>query len=94
MLTDLVHLVRHALLPSFSLVPYRDELRVRYRQWLATREAVRTAFSAEQREWLDRMAEHIATSLAVERDDFDAGWFASTAVWAARMSCSARSWVH
>ena len=74
-LTDLVHLVRHALLPSFTLVPYRDELRERYQQWLAARGAAGTVFSAEQREWLDRMAEHIATSLAIERDDFDTGWF-------------------
>jgi type I restriction enzyme R subunit len=74
-LTDLVHLVRHALLPSFTLVPYRDELRQRYRQWLAAREAGGTVFSAEQREWLDRMAEHIATSLVIARDDFDTGWF-------------------
>ena len=78
MLTDLVHLVRHALLPSFSLVPYRDQLRERYRQWLAARDADAAggaAFTPEQREWLDRMAEHIATSLAIARDDFDAGWF-------------------
>jgi type I restriction enzyme R subunit len=56
-------------------VPYRDELRERYRQWLAARDADGKVFSAEQREWLDRMAEHIATSLAIERDDFDSGWF-------------------
>jgi type I restriction enzyme R subunit len=34
-----------------------------------------TAFTAEQREWLDRMAEHIATSLAIEPEDFETGWF-------------------
>ena len=33
------------------------------------------ALQPEQREWLDRMAEHIATSLAIEPDDFGAGWF-------------------
>ena len=75
MLTDLVNLVRHALIPTFTLVPYRDELRERYRQWLVARDGDGKTFSAEQREWLDRMAEHIATSLAIERDDFDTGWF-------------------
>ena len=73
-LADLVNLVRHALIPALTLVPYRDELRERYETWLKERDAVRV-FTAEQREWLDRMAEHIATSLRVESEDFEAGWF-------------------
>jgi type I restriction enzyme R subunit len=73
-LTDLVALVRHALMPAMTLVPYREELRARYQQWLKDRDAEKT-FTAEQREWLDRMAEHIATSLAIAPEDFEAGWF-------------------
>lgn len=73
-LTDLVSLVRHALVPAFTLVPYQEELRERYQAWLKARDADR-AFTPEQREWLDRMAEHIATSLAVEPTDFETGWF-------------------
>jgi type I restriction enzyme R subunit len=73
-LTDLVTLVRHALIPAMMLVPYRDELRGRYQQWLKDRDADKT-FTPEQREWLDRMAEHIATSLAIQPADFEAGWF-------------------
>ena len=55
-------------------MPYRDELRERYQAWLKERDAD-NAFTPEQREWLDRMAEHIATSLAIEPDDFETGWF-------------------
>lgn len=73
-LTDLVNLVRHALIPAFTLAPYREQLRERYHQWLAARNAD-TAFTPEQRAWLDHMAEHIATSLAIEAEDFDSGWF-------------------
>jgi type I restriction enzyme R subunit len=73
-LADLVNLVRHALIPAFTLVPYRDELRARYETWLAECDAEH-AFTSEQREWLDRMAEHIATSLAIEPEDFETGWF-------------------
>jgi type I restriction enzyme R subunit len=73
-LTDLVTLVRHALMPTFTLVPYREELRARYQSWLRDRDAD-TKFTAEQREWLDRMAEHIATSLAIASEDFEDGWF-------------------
>jgi type I restriction enzyme R subunit len=73
-LTDLVALVRHALVPAMTLVPYREELRERYQQWLKERDAEKT-FTPEQREWLDRMAEHMATSLAIQPEDFEAGWF-------------------
>lgn len=73
-LADLVNLVRHALVPAFTLVPYSDGPRERYQVWLTERHADST-FTAEQREWLDRMAEHIATSLAIEREDFETGWF-------------------
>ena len=34
------------------------------------------AFSYEQREWLDMIRDHIATSLAIEREDFDDAPFA------------------
>ena len=73
-LADLVTLVRHALIPDFTLVPYAEEVRTRYDAWLAERASAQT-FTPEQREWLDRMAEHIATSLAIEADDFQNGWF-------------------
>jgi type I restriction enzyme R subunit len=73
-LTDLVNLVRHALIPATTLEPYREELRSRYQAWLEERDADKT-FTSEQREWLDRIAEHIATSLAIESEDFEAGWF-------------------
>ena len=65
LLADLVNLVRVAFIPEFTLVPYREEMRERYRKWLEEHDAD-NAFTAEQREWLDRMAEHIATSLAIE----------------------------
>ena len=36
---------------------------------------VGVAFTAEQRSWLDHLAEHIATSLAIDPDEFQDGWF-------------------
>jgi type I restriction enzyme R subunit len=61
-------------MPAMTLVPYREELRERYRQWLKDRNAEST-FTPEQSEWLDRMAEHIATSLTIAPEDFEVGWF-------------------
>jgi type I restriction enzyme R subunit len=73
-LADLVALVRHALVPELTLLPYADAVRARYDAWLAERDA-NSSFTVEQREWLDRMAEHIATSIAIEAADFQEGWF-------------------
>jgi type I restriction enzyme R subunit len=74
-LADLVSLVRHAIAPSAPLEPYAKEVRANYREWIQRKEKNGATFSAEQREWLDRMAEHIATSLAIEPDAFQDGWF-------------------
>ena len=73
-LADLVNLVRHALIPALTLVPYREELHERYEAWLQERNAEQT-FTPEQREWLDGMAIHIANSLSIEPADFEDGWF-------------------
>ena len=73
-LADLVSLVRSALMPRLTLVPYQDGLRKRYAAWLQERDAD-TAFTPPQRQWLDRMAEHIGNSLAIEPADFESGWF-------------------
>jgi type I restriction enzyme R subunit len=72
-LADLVSLVRHVLTPN-SLIPYADGVRARYQAWLTERGAGAN-FTPEQREWLDRIAEHIATSLTIEPEDFEDGWF-------------------
>lgn len=74
-LPDLVELVRHAIAPETELAPYAEGVRERYRRWLEERDAD-SSFSAEQREWLDRMAEQIATNLSIEAEDFGLGWFA------------------
>lgn len=75
LLGDLVSLVRHALNPEYPLVPYAEEVRLNYAAWRQEQERRGVKFSNEQDEWLDRMAEHIATSLAIETDDFQDGWF-------------------
>jgi type I restriction enzyme, R subunit len=71
-LTDLITLVRHAIAPEDSpLIPYADLVRQRYQDWLAAQEAAGRAFTAEQRWWLDRIAESIGLNLQVTPDDVD-----------------------
>jgi type I restriction enzyme R subunit len=74
-LADLVALVRHAIEPDDSLRPYADEVRLNYAVWKAEQQRTGVQFTAEQEEWLDRMAEHIATSLVIAPADFETGWF-------------------
>jgi len=75
-LADLVQLVRHAVAPEAErLVPYAEIVRERYEVWKNEQARASVVFTGEQAEWLDRMAEHIATSVRIERDDFETGWF-------------------
>lgn len=76
-LADLVQLVRHAIEPDpLPLAPYGDQVRQNYKRWKAEKRGSPPNFTNEQEEWLDRIAEHIATSLKVEMADFETGWFA------------------
>jgi len=74
-LTDLVSLVRFALGldgEGAELKPFADEVDKRFQAWIFRHNAQRgTAFTPEQTEWLRLMKEHIASSCAIHRDDFD-----------------------
>lgn len=75
-ITDLVSLIRHTLQPSEPLTPFAEVVRQRYASWRKQQADAGVAFTPEQAMWLDKIAEHIATSLTVEMDDFHDGWFA------------------
>jgi type I restriction enzyme R subunit len=75
-ITDLVSLIRHTLQPSEPLTPFADVVRQRYSTWRQQQADAGARFTPEQQAWLDKIAEHIATSLTLEMEDFDDGWFA------------------
>lgn len=68
-LTDLVSLVRVALHQSDELVPYPDLVRERFHAWLLAQENAGRVFTAEQLAWLERIRDHVSTSLGITRDD-------------------------
>ena len=70
-LADLVTLVRHAINPDEALTPFQSVVMERYEAWHAQQTEAGVEFTVEQRQWLDRIAEHIATSLTIELEDFD-----------------------
>jgi type I restriction enzyme R subunit len=69
-LTDLVSLVRYAMHQENELVPYPERVAANFRAWLAQQQAAGKAFTGEQRWWLEKMAEHIASNLGIEAEDF------------------------
>ena len=71
LITDLVSLVRLALHEFSQLVPYTDDIRQRYQNWLDQQADLGRTFTPEQRQWLDLICEHITTSLAMDLEDFE-----------------------
>lgn len=65
-LVDLIAIVRHALHPDELLIPVADRIEARYQEWLTEQQP----FTSDQLKWLEAIKNHIATSLAIEQDDF------------------------
>ncbi|MGI8546576.1 MAG: type I restriction-modification enzyme R subunit C-terminal domain-containing protein [Gemmatimonadaceae bacterium] len=76
LLTDIVSLVRFATHKDDELVPYGEQVRGRFDQWMAQQENRGRAFTIEQRRWLEMMRDHIATSVEMTVDDLDFAPFA------------------
>jgi len=69
-LTDLVSLVRYAMHQENELVPYPERVAANFKAWTAQQQAAGKAFTDEQRWWLEKMAEHIASNLGIDAEDF------------------------
>ncbi len=75
LLTDIISLVRFALNKQDRLVPFSQEVDERFNRWLEQHESGRE-FTVEQLKWLNMIKEHIASSLNIEKDDFELEPFA------------------
>ena len=71
-LTNVVSLVRYALHQEDELVPFPEIVEERFDTWMAQQETAGRSFTAEQRNWLERIRDHIAASLMIAADDFEA----------------------
>jgi len=76
LLTDIVSLVRFATHKDDELVPFGDQVRERFDQWMAQQRDHGRAFTPEQRRWLEMMRDHVATSLEMTVEDLDYAPFA------------------
>jgi len=68
---DLVPLVRFALEQQPVLEPFGDSVRKRFEVWLGQKQKKGVIFAADQRAWLERIRDQIATSVHFELDDFE-----------------------
>ncbi len=68
---DLVPLVRFALAQQPVLEPFAESVNTRFSQWLDAKASAGTSFTDDQQAWLELIRDHIATSLSIEREDFE-----------------------
>ena len=69
--TDLISLVRYAVGENAFLEPFGVTVNRKFGEWITGK-----AFTQEQREWLELMRNHIATSLDIRMSDFEYAPFA------------------
>jgi type I restriction enzyme, R subunit len=70
-LTDLIALISFAIGESEELAPFAERVSERFNAWLKAQQQAGRIFSVEQRQWLEMIRDHIATSLRIEMEDFD-----------------------
>lgn len=68
-LTNLVSLVRYAIQADDELVPYPEQVSHRFAGWLVRQEQAGRTFTDEQKAWLERIRDHLATSLHITTED-------------------------
>jgi len=76
MLTDIVALVRFALGTESELVPTADRVKQRFSEWIERQNEAGRSFTPEQTSWLERIRDHVGTSIGISVADFDLTPFA------------------
>lgn len=76
LLSNVVRLVRYAMHRDPELRPHPDVARERFATWMAEQESHGRRFTAEQREWLEAIRDHVAAELEITREDFSYAPFA------------------
>lgn len=71
LLTDIISILRFTLGKENELIPFAEIVNMRFEKWLKEHEQQGKKFTPEQMDWLVKIKDHIASSLAIEKDDFD-----------------------
>ena len=72
LLTNIISLIRYEQGELETLELFSATVEKRYERWLEAQKAAGRTFSQTQLEWLAMIRDHIATSVSIEIEDFDA----------------------
>ena len=71
LLTDIISILRFTIGETNELVPFVEIVNARFDKWIKGQEQLGKKFTTEQMDWLIKIKDHIASSLAIEKDDFE-----------------------
>jgi len=71
LLTDIISILRFTIGETNELVPFVEIVNARFDKWIKEQERLGKIFTAEQMDWLVKIKDHIASSLTIEKDDFE-----------------------
>ena len=69
-LADIVQIVRFVLKQEDQLVSFPERVNERFAGWMLQQKQAGRTFTTEQTQWIERIRDHIAASLAISPDDF------------------------
>ncbi len=72
-IADFISLLRYEIEKTRELEPYLDTVEKRFREWFATQKEQGVEFTKEQLIWLEKIKQHIATTVEIYNDDFEYG---------------------
>lgn len=70
-ITDFISLLSYELGQTKEIEPYLDTVDKRFSEWLARQREQGMTFTQEQLNWLEKIKEHISTSVEIIPDDFE-----------------------
>ena len=74
--TDTIPLITFTLSQIDRLEPYRYTITTRYDEWLASQASRGITYTENELEWLELMRDQIASSLSIQKEDFEYDRFA------------------
>lgn len=72
-ISDFISLLSFELGKTHELEPYLDTVEKRFAEWLGRQREQGVAFSQEELNWLEKIKQHISTTVEIEADDFELG---------------------
>ena len=68
---DIILILRFTIGETNELVFFVEIVNARFDKWIKEQERLGKIFTVEQMDWLVKIKDHIASSLTIEKDDFE-----------------------